>query len=76
MLDPFVLLYDTVSTNPTTYSYSSTRSTPSTRVLATPRVQYQVLYLFCAVLEYGGNLISAPTTDLQGRYGVVSIKWP
>jgi hypothetical protein len=23
----------------------------------------------------GGNLISARTTDLQGRYGVISIKW-
>jgi hypothetical protein len=26
--------------------------------------------------QLGGNLISAPTTDLQGRYGVISIKWP
>jgi hypothetical protein len=24
----------------------------------------------------GGNLISAPTTDLQGRYEFISIKWP
>jgi hypothetical protein len=31
----------------------------------------------CIVYKKGrdGNLISAPTTDLQGRYDVISIKW-
>jgi hypothetical protein len=33
----------------------------------------RVLY---SELRVGGNLISAPTTDLQGRYVDISIMWP
>jgi hypothetical protein len=61
----------------------------STTVLAsTMYVQYGIpcsviLRVPRLILEYieigsstGGNLISARTTDLQGRYEAFSVKWP